>query len=413
MKYRKKKVVNLDLLKIISNHRDNLMSDLSWIYTYGFLGIRLFELPSLLICLLLIIMLGYKFQVSRNYQIVLALHCFLPFVLNDVLFSVNYMPDQFKYWKAVNGLRSGDVDFLVALEGGDGNVVQSGVFFALMPFPTPVSPISLGFYNTFIYIILFFILYVKKIFTNLSLWFYLLFPSVALYTALSLRETLIFFFMTLAIVYARESRIVKSALCVIPIYLIKFQNFYIVGPIVLLYFIFNVANKGMGLTKALIIGVISLVALLLSAPIAIPIVNKFRVAMFVEDGGDRDDISLITGAGDFVYQGLTSGFYFLSKPLPWEASSALQLVQSLENLMVLGILFLITRQAWKKRPDKLAFWLLFMALAMSVYGLVVANYGTAVRYRYPFVVIYVLFVCADCNIKELFPKKNKSLKYVE
>ncbi len=47
-----------------------------------------------------------------------------------------------------------------------------------------------------------------------------------------------------------------------------------------------------------------------------------------------------------------------------------------------------------------------MALAMSVYGLVVANYGTAVRYRYAFVVIYVLFVCADCNIQRLFPNKK-------
>src|SRR5699024_4486572 len=105
------------------------------------------------------------------------------------------------------------------------------------------------------------------------------------------------------------------------------------------------------------------------------------------------------GVGDFVYQGLTSGFYFLSKPFPWEVNSALQLIQSLENVFVLGVLFLITRQAWNKSLDKLAFWLLFMALAMSVYGLVVANYGTAVRYRYAFVVIYVLFVCADCDIE--------------
>ncbi|WP_352287844.1 hypothetical protein [Psychrobacter sp. GW64-MNA-CIBAN-0177] len=381
------------------------MSDLNWIYTYGFVGIRLFELPSLFICLLLILIGGYKLKISVKYQTVLALHCFLPFVLNDVLFSVNYMPDQYKYWYGVNDLRNGNIGFVEALASGK-NTVQASVFFALMPFPTPVSPISLGFYNTFIYIVLFFILYIKKIFTKLSLWFYLLFPSMALYTALSLRETLIFFFMTLAIIFARESKALKSAVCIIPIYLIKFQNFYIVGPIVLLYFIFNVAKKGMSLTKAVIIGAIALASLLASAPIALPLVNKFRVAMFVEDGGDAEDIELITGAGDFVFQGLTSGFYFLSKPLPWEATSALQLIQSLENVFVLGVLFLITRQAWRKNLDKLAFWLLFMALAMSVYGLVVANYGTAVRYRYAFVVIYVLFVCADCKVDKLFPNKR-------
>lgn len=381
------------------------MTDLSWIDTYGFLGTRLFDLPSFFLCLLTIFVLGYKFNISPKYQVVLALHCFLPFVLNDVLFSASYMGDQFRYWRGVNAFRSGELGYIEALVNG-GNVDQASAMLSLIPFPTPVSVISLGFYNTFLYIILFFILQVKKIFTKVSLWFYLLFPSAALYTALSLRETLIFFFMILTVVYARESKIFKSIICIAPLYLIKFQNFFILGPIVLLYFIFNVAKKGMGVTKALIIGAVSLAGLLLSAPIAIPLVNKFRVAMFVEDGGDPENISLITGAGDFVLQGLTSALYFLSKPLPWEAASALQFVQSFENLAVLGILFLITRQAWRTFPDKLTFWLLFMTLAMSVYGLVVANYGTAVRYRYPFVVIYVLFVCADCDIQKLRPKEG-------
>ena len=381
------------------------MSDLNWIYTYGFFGVRLFELPSLIICFLLIILGGYKFNISIKYQVILVLHCFLPFVLNDVLFSTSYMPDQLKYWRGVNEIRSGEVGLIEAFNA-KGNTLKASAMLALIPMPTPVSVISLGFYNTFLYIILFFILYVKKIFTSLSLWFYLLFPSVALYTALSLRETLIFFFMTLAVVYARESKIFKSSLLVVPIYLIKFQNFYILGPIVLLYFIFNVAKKGMGLTKALTIGVISLAGLLISAPIAIPLVNKFRVAMFIEDSGAKDDISLISGIGEFITEGLTSGIYFLFKPFIWEASNALQLIQSFENTLILIVLFLITRQAWMSRPDKLAFWLLFLAFSMSVYGLVVFNYGTAVRYRYPFVMIYILFVCADCNIQQLLPNRR-------
>lgn len=381
------------------------MTDLNWIYEYGFIGTRLFDLPSLFICLLLILILGQKYRVSYNFQAMLGLHCLLPFFLNDVLFSASYMPDQFKYWLAVNQIRSGEVGFFEALSD-PGNVLQASAFFSVLPFPAPFSVISLGFHNTFLYIILFFILYKKNIFTNLSIWFYLLFPSLALYTGLSLRETLIFFFMVLAVVYARESKVFKTIICLIPIMLIKFQNFYIVAPIVLLYFLFNVSKKGMGLTKALIIGVIALVSLIAAAPIALPLINKLRVSMFVEDGGDPNDIQLISGIGDFIYQGLTSGFYFLSKPLPWEAASALQFMQSFENLFVLAILFLITRQAWRKSPDRLAFWLLFMVLAMSVYGLVVANYGTAVRYRYAFVVMYVLFVCADCKVERLFPNKR-------
>lgn len=381
------------------------MPDLNWIYTYGFLAVRLFELPALFLCLLLVFFAGYKYQVPRKFQIILVFHCFLPFFLNDVLFSVSYMPDQAKYWRAVNALRSGDIGFIEGLMA-ESRVVKASVFFALMPFPTPVSPISLGFYNTFIYIILFFILYVKNIFTKISVWFFLLFPSLALYTALGLRETLIFFFMVLAIVYTRESKYLKSALCIFPIYLIKFQNFFILMPMLLVYMIFDVAKKGMSLTKALAVGAIAFANLLILAPIFLPIFNKHRVAMFVEDGGDIEDITLISGVGDFILQGFTSGFYFLSKPFFWEVTSALQFIQSVENIFVLIVLFLITRQAWKTSPDKLAFWLLFMALAMSVYGLVVANFGSAVRYRYAFVVIYVLFVCVDCNVQNLSSKRK-------
>lgn len=381
------------------------MSDINWIYYYGFLGTRLFDLPSFLICILLAIFLSHKYKLSFKYQFLLYFHCFVPFFLNGVLFDPSYMPDQFKYWRWVNAIRSGELGLIEALTG-DGNVLEASAMLAMLPFPKPVSVISLGFYNTFLYIILFFILYNKKIFTNFSIWFYLLFPSAMLYTALSLRETLIFFFMVLTVVYARESKPLQSILCLIPLYLIKFQNFFIIGPIVLLYFLFKVSRSGMSLGKSLTIGLISLVGLITSAPVAIPLINKFRLAMFEEDGGDVEDIELISGISDFVVQGLSSGIYFLFKPFIWEARGLLPLIQSFENTVILIILFLITRQAWKKSPDRLAFWLLFMAFSMSIYGLVVFNYGTAVRYRYPFVMMYILFVCADCNIQRLSTKKN-------
>lgn len=382
------------------------MTDLNWIHNYGFLGARLFDLPSFLICILLILLLGYKYKVPSNYQIVLLLHCLLPFILNGVLFEPSYMPDQFKYWKGVNSIRNGELGFIDALFG-TGNVLEASALLSLLPFPRPLSIISLGFYNTFLYSALFFILYAKDFFTRVSIWFYLLFPSAALYSALSLRETLIFLFMTLTIVYARESKPLQSAFCLIPLYLIKFQNFFILAPIVLLYFILKVSKEGLSLSKSLMIGVVGLTIFLASAPLAIPLLNKSRINMYVEDGGEPKDIEIISGIGDFIVQGLTSGIYFLSKPLPWEAQGLMPLIQSFENAIILVVLFLITRQAWKNLPNRLAFWLLFLAFSMSIYGLVVFNYGTAVRYRYPFVMIYVLFVCVDCNIQKLLPKYNK------
>lgn len=381
------------------------MTDLNLIASYGFFELRLYELPSFLICLLLAIVLGHKYKLHYNYQILLILHCFVPFFLNDVLFSVHYMGDQLRYWAAVKDIRDGTLGIVDALN--EGTVEKASFFLSLIPFPSPFSYISLGFYNTALYITLFFFLYKKNIFTKFSIWFYLLYPSVALYSGLSLRDTLIFVFMTLAVLYARENKVILSILCLFPLYLIKFQNFFIVGPIVLLYYLFKVSRNGMGIGKAFTVFIISLAGLLLSAPFAIPQINYFRSAMYREDGGEGE-VELIGGIGDFIIEGLTSGVYFLVKPFIWEARGLLPLIQSFENTIILIILFLITRQAWRKSPDRLAFWLLFMAFSMSIYGLVVFNYGTAVRYRYSFVMIYVLFVCADCNIQELLPRRKKT-----
>ena len=152
-----------------------------------------------------------------------------------------------------------------------------------------------------------------------------------------------------------------------------------------------------------IVGCISIVA---AAPAVLPLINMFRKAMFGEDGGDADGISEITTLSECFTEALTAAPYFLTKPFIWEAGNALQLVQSIENLVVLIFLVIITRQAWRNQPKKLIFWMLFLSVSMTIYGIVVANYGTAVRYRYPFIVAFVLFVCADCNIQKLFLTKK-------
>jgi len=377
------------------------VNDISWIMGESFLGMRFYDLPNLLLCLLFVITGCRVLKVPRSAELVLVGHCLLPLMLNGVLFSFSFMPDAFKYWREFNAIRSGYLGFWEAM--GSGNVEQAAALFSLMPFPFAVTPLSLGFFNTFLYSALFFWLYQKQVFTPVSLWFYLLYPSMALYTGMGLRDTFIFVFMVIAVQYAREGRWWLALLPLFLLYLIKFQNFFILGPVLLLYVLFGIRRTGISGGKALVVLAIGAVALVAISPIALPEVNKFRAAMYVEDGGNREDIDLIASPGEFVSSGVVSGVYFLAKPFPWEASNALQLVQSAENLVVLLLLILLVRVAWRQVPRKLMFWLLFMALALSVYGLVVANYGTAARYRYPFVVIFVLFVCADCGVRRVSP----------
>jgi hypothetical protein len=358
-------------------------------------------MPNFLICVVFVLLAGRALRVPASYQGVLLLHCALPLMLNGVLFSYGYMPDAFKYWREFNAIRSGEMSIYAAWTGG--TVERAALYFSAMPFPIAVTPLSLGFFNSFFYSALFFWLYKKNVFTPFSLWFYLLYPSLALYTGMGLRDTFIFVFMIVAVQWTREGRWWLAIVPLYLLYLIKFQNFFILGSVLLLYVVLGIRKTGISGRKALVVLVLAVVVLAAASPLALPEINKFRVAMYIEDGGQRGDVELIGSPGEFVASGLVSGIYFLAKPLPWEASNPLQLIQAGENLIVLWLLFLIIRAARKLAPRKLMFWLLFMALALSVYGLVVFNYGTAARYRYPFVVIFVLFVCADCGVRKIAP----------
>ncbi|WP_303290704.1 hypothetical protein [Marinobacter sp. SS5-14b] len=374
---------------------------MSWVLDAGFAGMRFYDLPNFMLCVLFVLICGQRLKVPAIFQFVLLLHCLLPFFLNGVLFSFSFMPDAFKYWHAFNEIRGGDLSLVAAWQKG--NVEQAAALFALIPFPLAVTPLSLGFFNTFLYAALFFWLYSKRVFTPASVWFFLLYPSMALYTGMGLRDTFIFIFMVMAIQWAREGRWWLALLPLYLLFMIKFQNFFILGPVLLLYVMFGIRKTGVSAAKAVVVSVIGLVTLVAVSPVALPLINKFRGAMYVEDGGDVSDVEFLETPAEFVLEGLVSGFYFLAKPLPWEATNILQLIQAGENLVILMVLFLLVRVSWKKAPEKLIFWLLFMALALTVYGLVVFNYGTAARYRYPFIAIFVLFVCADCSVRKVIP----------
>ncbi|WP_144822365.1 hypothetical protein [Marinobacter piscensis] len=377
------------------------MTDLNWVMSAGFLGMRFYDLPNFFICALCVLLGCKLFRVRLAVQLVLMLHCLIPFFLNDFLFPTSYMSDQFKYWRQFNAIRAGDLSVVDAWAAG-GNVEQAAALLSFVPMPLAVSPISLGFFNTFLWIALFFWLYKKQVFTPVSMWFFLLYPSMALYTGLSLRDTFIFVFMVMAVQFGREGRWLPMFLVFVPLYAIKFQNFFILMPVLLIYVLLDIRSKGVTVWRGILTVIISLVGLVAVSPIALPLVNHFRAAMFREDGGVTDQLELIEGPGEFVKEGMISGFYFLLKPLPWESQGFLQLIQSVENLAVVGFLALIARSAWHRVPKQLVFWLLFMIFALSIYGLVVFNYGTSARYRYPFIVIFVLFVCADCHVRSIF-----------
>lgn len=359
----------------------------------------IYDLPNLIVCLLTVLIVSAWANLPRRFVIILLINCFVPFFLNDFLFSANYMPDQFKYFHIVFNLRND-----LPINETSGTVLNSSTMLSYLPLPLALTIKSLGFFNKFLFIILFGFLYKQKILTNLSAYFFLLYPSVVLYTGLSLRDPLITVFMIMTTFFAIKRSLILALIFLSPLWFIKFQNFIIMLPI-LFYIIFNIDKKGLSPRKVVILLIVMFSALILLSPLLIPEINIHRVNMYIDDGGKAEDVEMISGVSDFIFLGLTSGFYFLIKPLIWEASSFMQLIQSVENIIVGLLIFKVSQIAWYKDKLRLMFWIFFFIISMSIYGLVIFNYGSAARYRFPFVLTYFIFVCYSCQIHSLKEKR--------
>ena len=338
----------------------------------------------------------------------LGVFALTPFFLNDVLFPASLMPDQFRYLESVQNIRSFDFNIYFSP-----TVETATRILAFIPLPYVETMQSLGFFNRLIITLITIWLYSSKNIRGWPLLFIVFYPSLLLYSSLALRDTLVVMFMIISVVLFIEKRRLIALLISLPLLIIKFQNFFLL----LVFFVVHLSFlKGSFffrfriLILPIIIGAIA--PFIMSI---IEILDFYRRYFFVDDGGDPNMYTSINGLGEFIVIALQSAPYFLIKPLPWEADSFLQLIQSIENFLIAGFLFFIFSKVFSINKTIALKWLIFMVAAFSIYGLTVFNFGTAVRYKFPFIVILVVGIAYEIYLKHgehILNKKNKVFKGV-
>ncbi|OGI10773.1 MAG: hypothetical protein A2Y40_05005 [Candidatus Margulisbacteria bacterium GWF2_35_9] len=344
---------------------------------------------------ILLILLVVKFRLSHNVFLLLAGHLMLVFCLNYVLFSPHYLGDQFQYLEAVTFIRSGFFNFLHIQIS---TVSMAGIFMALTPIPIANSIYALSMGNVLVYIISYIVLLRKGILKGFNKLFYLLYPSFALYSAVALRDMWITVFMLWSLYFVSKKKNALSVLVMLPLILIKPQNILIYVLSLVLYVVFIV--KGAHKSKLVMVAVFSVFLIGFMSFFSVEKINFFRGAMYAENMRTENAADLtmdayvpINNTVDLVRMGFTNAVYFMFKPFIWESRKPLQLVQSIENIVLAFIfirLFLIKRK-YKVKSAFLSFLVLYILIAFGIYGLVVFNFGTAVRYKFPYVVVFVVF----------------------
>ena len=113
----------------------------------------IYDFANLLVIIVLILLLFRLGLIPLWLSFFLALFAFVPFFLNDVLFSAMFMSDQFGYLAATQEVRSfaSNANSAIVWEGAHPpSIGFTGQLLALVPLPFVESIQSLGFFNRFI-----------------------------------------------------------------------------------------------------------------------------------------------------------------------------------------------------------------------------------------------------------------------
>ncbi|HXC56349.1 MAG TPA: hypothetical protein VNU97_13715 [Rhizomicrobium sp.] len=343
------------------------------------------------VCLALLATLAIVRGYSAYLVFFLLLHCFLPFLTNHVLFDPSYMPDQFQYLMQVRNLRQ--LDFTIVV--GTPVYVAAWLFF-LIPMPSYHTVVDTSFASTFVYLLLFDYLYAKRYLSRMSLVFMLGYPSLALYSATGLRDTFIVAFMLLAMIAIFRSRWIRALLFLAALFTIKFENTFILVASLPSLLVLKLSRLPR-LLRIILLLVGFVAGLLAFGDLVLTDINVYRQALYAEDGG-QGIIGGFAGPLDLLRVGLVSGIYFFIKPLPWDASGSLQFVQAVENLLVTGFMVYLFFRS-KASFEKKTFLLLALAMFCFVFGVIVFNFGTASRYRFPAILTTIVLLESPLEMK--------------
>lgn len=303
------------------------------------------------------------------------------------------MPDQFLYLHTAQKLRNFDLSVLSSDSYLNIQVKIAGLLFAVAPIPFVETVYSLAIYNRFVYSLLSMWLYSQKNLRGWPLLFFLTYPSLILYSSLSLRDTFVMTFMVITTIFFLERKWVFSGLALVLLCFLKPQN----GILIFLFFAIYVVLKLNDFSlqrKFIILSSIGL-SLFYFYPVAIKELNDFREILFIQNGGRLIDYTPIHTVADAVKIGLTSSLNFFMKPLPWLAEGTFQKIQAAENILVAFMVVFFLSYAAKTDKKIALTWSLLLLVSMSVYSIVVFNYGSAVRYKFPFVVVFVVGLSYD------------------
>ena len=344
------------------------------------------EVANYLFCLLIVCVFIHFKYVKREHFIFWAIYFLSPFLFNFILFHPAYMGDQFLYASQIINVKSGleSSESITAAFGSfeyfkQARVLVSSYILSYIPIFSLSSITSLAFINKLLIFIMFLFLE-KRIQSKYALYFIMI-PSLILYSSVSLRDTLVLVSAVFSIIFLIERRVWSSLIFIILVGLTKLQNF----PALLVLWIFTfIIQASKSYSRIAIVASVLLLSFIVFFDTFSGILNLYRVAWAMEDGMSLNEATgLEFSSGlDLIFLSLIEIPIFLLKPLPWQISNPLQLLVFLENIFLFYLIYIFAiKDGFYKNKENIILIAGFI-MCMGLHAITVYNYGTLARYRF-------------------------------
>ncbi|MEO5370965.1 MAG: hypothetical protein H7833_12920 [Magnetococcus sp. DMHC-1] len=352
-------------------------------YDFASVALGITNLPVVFVYLYIALRIA---RANNVVALIIFLHFCLVYITAMEFILVKFA-DQTHYTKAAWYYRSGIVDRVILNQH-----YLPSLIFALFPIPSVESIESVSMINVICYTYVYAFLVRKNILIGRAKWFYLLYPSLMVYSAMALRDGFIMVSMVVGVYFFLKKRYVLAFISHSILMIIKFQNFLIFCTAAMLFIL--TSPRVSILYRGVIILFVMLGAYYFSDFLTVNEINRYRRWMYFENhGGTTDGYIPVKDYFDVTVIGLMSAPFMIMRPFPWEAENLFQLFQSFENIFIDYLIFIAIRQSLINKNIRSSMWFvnLYFFVGMSIYGLVTDNFGTAARYKYPFVTFYLVF----------------------
>ena len=387
--------------------------------TYGGnLYYYIFELANFSVLAFLVLIIYKLGFININSLIVWIGLFFSPFLFNYFLFSPFLFGDQFTYAYEVMSLKTTGESYEHvggnAMFGSMNTVTLSATILGTIPLPTYMTVTSLAFANKFILFITF--LWFKRFFNNENeVLLYFLIPSLVLYSATGLRDTLIMVISIIFIINLIRGKLILPILLLYPLLTLKIQMFAVLALYLLGHLIFQ-AHRSKNLFTFFLF-TIFITGLIYQESI-LETLNLYRVAFVAEDfvaldgtisyeawglyGAENKDALMLNSIPEAIFLAILKLPILLLIPMPWNWTNLFYPLQSIESCLLIYLYCKLTLESKIYKDYEFILLSFILVLGLGLYALIMANEGTFVRYRftlyYPFL-LALLYVCRQ-------PKKN-------